>query len=157
MSLLTNLLITQLESEKWATESLAEALKKATEPEPRSMLLFSHIAVAYHNWFNRIVGNPTMLKPFEERTIDESLQLYNKVLGDAIAYVQSATESDFEKVIEFTFGVDGSKRSMTIADTIVHMVTHSYYHRVQIVAQLKGKLEPLPLLTHILFASKKIA
>lgn len=156
MSLLTTLFITQLESEKWATNSLAVALQEASEPEPRSLLLFSHIAVAYHNWFNRIMGNPNMLKPFEERTINESLQLYNEVLDAVIQYVKSASENDFEKVIEFSFGVDGSKRTMSIANIMVQMITHSYYHRGQIIAQLKGKLEPLPLLTHIVFASTKV-
>ncbi|MCU0440859.1 MAG: DinB family protein [Bacteroidia bacterium] len=146
----------QFESELWIAESLASALKQANEPEPRSLLLFSHIAAAHHNWLNRIVGETSMLKPFEERTIDEALELYRNVIANAIAFLQQTTEADFEKEIVFTSGIDGSQRSMKVGDILTHMVTHGYYHRGQIVAQLKGKLEPLPLLTHIIFTSKRL-
>lgn len=144
----------QLEAELWAAEALAAALKQANEPEPRSLLLFSHIAAAHHNWLNRIVGEAPMLKPFEERTINEALELYHNVIAKAIAFLQQTTEADFENEIVFTSGIDGRQRSMRVDDILTHMVTHAYYHRGQIVAQLKGKLEPLPLLTHVIFASK---
>ena len=79
----------------------------------------------------------------------------NKVFTDWKNYLQNITEDELNRIIRFTFPLDGSKRKLSVADAVFHLVTHSSYHRGQIMARLKGKVETLPLTTYIAFAMEK--
>jgi uncharacterized damage-inducible protein DinB len=79
----------------------------------------------------------------------------NNVFADFKNYVNQVNNDELNRVIHFTFPLDGSKRKLSVADALLHLVTHSSYHRGQIIARLKGKIEPLPLTTYIAFAMEK--
>jgi uncharacterized damage-inducible protein DinB len=68
------------------------------------------------------------------------------------------TDDDLQETIEFmsAWEVNPSKRRMTIEDAITHIINHSSYHRGQIVASIKGKVDELPLSTYIMYASEII-
>jgi uncharacterized damage-inducible protein DinB len=45
---------------------------------------------------------------------------------------------------------------MKIEDALIHIINHSSYHRGQIIANIKGKVDELPLSTYIIYASQII-
>jgi uncharacterized damage-inducible protein DinB len=143
-----------VESEIWANNLLAEALEKAVNVDDRSLLLFSHLLSSYSMWMSRIKATEFTTTIFQERTLAESKQLMQTMFKDLQQYLETIDNIELERIVHFTFPIDGSKRTMSVADALMHIVTHSCYHRGQIVAQLKGKIELLPLTTYIAFASK---
>jgi uncharacterized damage-inducible protein DinB len=70
----------------------------------------------------------------------------------------SKTNANLQETIEFmsAWEANPSKRKMSIEDAITHIINHSSYHRGQIVASIKGKVDELPLSTYIMYASEII-
>lgn len=58
--------------------------------------------------------------------------------------------------IEFVLSFDGAKRRTTAYDGILQVIHHSSHHRGQIIVQLKNKINELPLITYVAFASTRI-
>lgn len=143
-----------IQSEIWANNLLLQALENASNIDNRSLLLFSHLLSSYSMWMSRIKAAEFTTTIFQERSLDESKILMQKVFSDYTHYLESVDDAELQRTIHFTFPIDGSKRTMNVSDALTHLVTHSFYHRGQIIAQLKGKLEPLPLTTYIAFSSK---
>ena len=143
-----------IESEIWANNLLSEALEKATNVDDRSLLLFSHLLSSYSMWMSRIKATEFTTTLFQERTLTESKQLMQTMFADLQQYLEMMDDKELERIIHFIFPIDGSNRTMSVSDALMHIVTHSCYHRGQIIAQLKGKIEMLPLTTYIAFASK---
>ena len=141
------------QSEIWANNLLLEAMEKATAIDDRSLLLFSHLLSSYSMWMSRIKATEFTTTIFQERTLDESKILMTEVFEQYNQYLETIDDKELQRIVPFTFPIDGSKRTMSVADALMHVVTHSFYHRGQIVTQLKGKIEPLPLTTYIAFAS----
>lgn len=152
---LKNHLLNMLESEIWANRVLAETIEKAQTPDERTLFLFSHVFSSYSMWLSRFTGNEITVALFQERTLDESKALMDEVFSGMKTYLQQADEAEMDRVIHFIFPHDGSKRNMSVADAITHLVTHSSYHRGQMMTRLKEKVETLPLTTYIAFAMKK--
>lgn len=152
---LKNHLLKMLESEIWANQVLVDTIEKAKAPDERTLLLFSHILSSYSMWLSRVSGTEITTALFQERTLEESKALMKHVFSEIKSYLQQADEAEITRVIHFIFPLDGSKRKLSVADAVTHLVTHSSYHRGQIMTRLKEKVETLPLTTYIAFAMEK--
>ncbi len=147
-------LIKHFEYELWANKMIVASFKKIAENDDRALLLFSHILSAHSMWLSRIKDKPFTTRLFQERTLNDCEILMNE---NAIAwqdYLPTITSSELERVIHFTMPTDGTKRKMRIDDALTHLISHSAYHRGQIVARMKGKLDVLPHTTYIAYASE---
>lgn len=152
---LKNHLLKMLDSEIWANQVLLETIEKAETPDDRTLLLFSHIMSSYSMWLSRVYAREIKVALFQERTLEESKALMKAVFPELKSYLQQADEAEVNRVIHFIFPLDGSKRKLSVADALTHLVTHSSYHRGQIMTRLKDKVETLPLTTYIAFAMEK--
>ncbi len=148
-------LLKMLDSEIWANQVLVETIEKAKAPDERTFFLFSHVFSSYCMWLSRVQGAEITTTLFQERTLEESKALMNQVFSEMKTYLQQADEAEIDRVIHFIFPHDGSKRKMSVADAVTHLVTHSSYHRGQMMTRLKEKVEALPLTTYIAFAMEK--
>jgi uncharacterized damage-inducible protein DinB len=146
-------LLKMLESEIWANQLLVQTFEKAKDPDERSLLLFSHITSSYNAWLSRIHATEITVTLFQERTLEESKQLLQHTLSELKKYLVQADDKEVNRIIHFTFPLDGSQRKLSVTDAITHLVTHSSYHRGQILARLKERVETLPLTTYIGFAT----
>ena len=72
-----------------------------------------------------------------------------------LKFIQDASPETLNKELEFKFLSADS--IISIEDLMFHLISHSSYHRGQIIASLKGKLEPLPLTTYIAYVAQKQA
>jgi uncharacterized damage-inducible protein DinB len=151
------ILIKQIEFENWANTKLLASMRQAKPLDDRALLLFSHIQSASSMWLNRVKGEALGTTLFQERTLQECEALMKENTRLWLAYLQAASNDELNRVVEFIFPIDGSKRKMAVKDAIFHVVHHSSYHRGQIVTKLKGSVEPLPLVTYIVYASEMVS
>jgi uncharacterized damage-inducible protein DinB len=145
------LLTKQIQFEHWANSELLKSLRKANPLHERALSLFSHIVSPGQMWLNRVKGEPITTTLWEERTLDQCEVLLKQNTEQWLAYLDQASDAELKRVFEFTFFLDGSTKQISVADSIMHVVHHSSYHRGQIVSLLKGIIEPLPLVTYIGF------
>ena len=147
-------LIKLIDSEIWANDVLAKTIENASTSDERVLLLFSHITSAYSMWLSRLTGTEITTTLFAERTLSEARALQQNVFAGIKDYLQQADDTELSRVVHFTFPLDGSQRKISVADAILHLVTHSAYHRGQMIARLKDKVDKLPLTTYIAYATE---
>jgi uncharacterized damage-inducible protein DinB len=150
-----NHLLKLIEAERWANDLLAETIEKSNESDERTLLLFSHLLSSYSMWLSRVKGTEITTTLFQERNLEESKTLKKQVFSDWKTYLELASNEELNRVVHFVFPLDGTKRKLSVTDAVLHLVTHSSYHRGQIMARLKNKIEVLPLTTYIAFAMEK--
>jgi uncharacterized damage-inducible protein DinB len=150
------LLTRQIQFEHWANSELLVSLRKANPLHERGLALFSHNLSAGNMWLSRVKGEPLTTTLWEERTLDQCEALLKENTTNWLAYLDQANDEELKRIVEFIFFLDGSKKKMSVADSILHVAHHSSYHRGQIVVLLKGSIEPpLPFITYVAFASEK--
>jgi uncharacterized damage-inducible protein DinB len=146
----------QIRFELWANKKLFTSMQKATPLDERALLLLSHILSGAKMWLNRVKGEPLSTTLFEERTLDECSQLIDENAAGWLRFIEQADTLELNRIFEFIFPIDGSRKKIGVTDAIMHLVHHSSYHRGQIVARLKGTVEPLPLALYVVYASENI-
>lgn len=144
-----------LESEIWANQLLVETIEKAKDPDERTLLLFSHVINSYSGWLSRVKGTEITTTPFQERSVQDNKVLMQKTLPELRSYLQAASETELDRIIDFVLPLDGSQRRISVADALTHVITHSSYHRGQMMTRLKEKVDKLPLTTYIGYALEK--
>jgi uncharacterized damage-inducible protein DinB len=146
------------EFEHWSNTMILDSLRTLKEKDDRAKLLFSHLLSSHSMWLSRINKTEFTCTLFQERALEECEQLMQENLNGWQNYLTNKTEEDLQEKIEFlsAWEANPSKRRMTVEDAITHIVNHSSYHRGQIVASIKGKVDALPLSTYIMYASEII-
>lgn len=151
---LLNYFIKQFAYEEWANRLIFDSLKKISGLEERPLLLFSHLLSAHSMWLSRLKAEQFTTALFQQRTLAECEALMKQNTLAWKNYLNSITETELERVIHFIMPTDGSKRKTRVSDALSHLISHSAYHRGQIVAGIKGKVPELPLTTYVAFASE---
>ncbi len=151
-----NLLIKQIQFESWANTELLSAMKIANPLDDRALLLLSHIQSASKIWLDRINGVTSSITMFQERTLEECEALILQNKAEWLHYLNTMDDKEMERVFEFVFPIDGSKKRISVIDAITHLLHHASYHRGQIVLKLKGSVEVLPFPQFVIFASETI-
>jgi uncharacterized damage-inducible protein DinB len=153
-----NKFIKQFEFEYWSNSMIINALRTLKQPDTRAMVLFSHLLSSHSMWLSRVTKTDFTCTLFQERTLDECQQLMQENLAGWRAYLSDKTTRQLEKSIEFMGAWENppNKRRLSIEDALIHIINHSSYHRGQIVASIKGKVDELPLSTYIMYASEII-
>jgi uncharacterized damage-inducible protein DinB len=149
-------LIKHFEFEHWSNTMILNALKSLKEKEDRALLLFSHLLSSHSMWLSRVNKTEFTCTLFQERTLEECDWLMKENLQGWQDYLTNKTDEALQEKIEFmsAWEANPSKRSMTVEDALTHIINHSSYHRGQIVASIKGKVDELPLSTYIMYASE---
>ena len=150
------ILIKQINFEYWANTELIASMKKANPLDERALLLFSHLLSSGNMWISRLNGLPITVTLFQERTLAECEELLKINTEGLLKYLQSASDDELNRIINFIFPIDGSQKRIRVYDSILHVVHHSSYHRGQIVTKLKGSIEPLPFVTYIAYATEHV-
>ncbi len=146
----------QFEFEYWANGLIIKALRELKQPDERAMTLFSHLLSSHSMWLSRVNKTEFTAALFQERTLDECQQLMEENLEGWRIFLSDKTPQDLAQTIEFLGAWENppSKRRMIIEDALIHIINHSSYHRGQIVASIKGKVDTLPFCTYIMYASE---
>lgn len=123
------------------------------------MLLFSHLLSSHCMWLSRENKTNFNCKLFQERTLDECKQMMKENLEGWKKYSADKLLQDLEQYIEFmaAWEANTSKRRISIEDVLIHIINRSSYHRGQIIASIKYKIDELPLSIYIIYASEIIS
>jgi uncharacterized damage-inducible protein DinB len=155
---MTHKLIKYFEFEQWSNSMIIASLKTLKEKDERATTLFSHLLSSHCMWLSRVNKTEFTCTLFQERNLEECEILMRENLQGWQDYLANKTDDDLQEKIEFlsAWEVNPSKRRMTVEDALTHIINHSSYHRGQIVASIKGKVDELPLSTYIMYASEII-
>jgi uncharacterized damage-inducible protein DinB len=153
-----NLFIKQFEFEFWSNTMILNSLKTLKEKDERAILLFSHLLSSHSMWLSRVNKTEITCTLFQDRTLTECESLMEENLKGWKQFLFNKSHEDLAETIEFmaAWETNPSKRKITIEDALIHLINHSSYHRGQIVASIKGKVDELPLSTYIMYASEII-
>jgi uncharacterized damage-inducible protein DinB len=148
----------QFEFEYWSNGTILKALRSLKEKDERALFLFSHLLSSHCMWLSRVNKTGFTCTLFQERTLDECEQLMKENLEGWKKYLSDKSATDLEQTIEFmvAWETNPTKRKISIEDALVHLINHSSYHRGQIIAGIKGKVDELPLSTYVIYASEII-
>jgi uncharacterized damage-inducible protein DinB len=151
-------LIKHFEFEHWSNTMILNSLKTLKEKDERAVTLFSHLLSSHSMWLSRVNKAEFTCMLFQERTLEECEILMKENLLGWQNYLANKTDNDLQETIEFmsAWEANPSKRKMSVEDALTHIINHSSYHRGQIVASIKGKVDELPLSTYIMYASELI-
>jgi uncharacterized damage-inducible protein DinB len=146
------------EFEYWSNTMVLDSLKTLKEKDDRSFTLFAHLLSSHSMWLSRVNKTEFTCTLFQERTLEECEILMKENLKGWQDYLSDKTDDDLQEKIEFmsAWEANPSKRRMSLEDALTHIINHSSYHRGQIVASIKGKVDELPLSTYIMYASEII-
>jgi uncharacterized damage-inducible protein DinB len=146
------------EYEYWANTQILNALRLLKEPSERAVTLFSHLLSSHSMWLSRVTKTEMTCTLFQERTLDECELLMNENLKGWKKYLSDKSENDLEEKIEFNRAWENPPRKsvMLIEDALTHIINHSSYHKGQIIVHIKGKVDELPFITYIMYASELI-
>ena len=144
----------QFDYEFWANELTIKSIKESNQPDERIFKLISHVVASHSIWMSRFKGEKPTIAGWDLMTLDECLERSKINHEKFTEYLTDVNQQEFERHIQFKFFDKDSK--ITIEDAIIHMINHSSYHRGQIIAGLKGKLEPLPFTTYIAYAKSDL-
>ncbi|MFN8273493.1 MAG: DinB family protein [Flavobacteriaceae bacterium] len=153
-----SLFLKQFAFEHWSNSLILENLQSISNPPERPVVLLSHIISSHCMWLNRVTKTEMICTLFQERTLEECKKQMDENLTGWIAFLESTSEDAFSNEIEFmaAWEANPSKRKISLQDALIHLINHSSYHRGQIVSQIKGLLEPLPLTNYIMYSSEII-
>ena len=148
----------QFEFEAWSNIMILKSLRLLKEPDARAFTLFSHLLSSHSMWLSRVNRTAFTCTLFQERTLDECETLIAQNLAGWKTYLADKSTEDLDQSIEFMSAWESNptKRRIKIDDALIHIINHSSYHRGQIVAGIKGKVDELPLSTYIIYASEII-
>jgi uncharacterized damage-inducible protein DinB len=151
-------LIKHFEFEHWSNTMILNSLKTLKEKDERAVTLFSHLLSSHSMWLSRVNKTEFTCTLFQERTLEECEILMKENLKGWQNYLSDKTDDDLQETIEFmsAWEANPSKRRMSVEDALTHIMNHSSYHRGQIVASIKGKVDELPVSTYIMYASEII-
>jgi uncharacterized damage-inducible protein DinB len=153
-----NKFIKLFEYEAWANTEILKALRALKEPGERAVTLFSHLLSSHSMWLSRVTKTEMTCTIFQERTLDECEQLIQENLQGWKKYLSSKSAADLEEKIEFNRVWENPQRKsvIVIEDALNHIINHSSYHKGQIIVHIKGKVDELPFITYIMYASELI-
>ena len=136
--------------DKWATETLLQALEQHTPANQNIYILLSHCLSASRIWLDRCKGLPHTEDRFKARTLAEiktDLENYNH---EWVAYIDSIPTDAFAATINYTT-IAGQPFKNVLNDIITHVINHGTHHRGAVIALMKAEGYTLPLLDYIVF------
>ena len=130
----------------WANKRLCDFLAQAEEEKMNQEIVSSftsirktvfHVYGAQSLWLQRLGGvSPSAFPSYETKTSSETLGALLETSQQIIDYVNSHSEEELQKEIEYK-NIAGNKFHSKICDIIQHVVNHATYHRGQVITILR--------------------
>lgn len=133
----------------WANKLAAASINETRDINPKAISVFAHIVNAQQLWLGRIQGKPGV-KPWDERSLDESIILASQNTKEWIEFLRNITDADLEKSINFQ-NTKGDVFSNKIYHIINQVLGHSSYHRGQIAFMVRNSDRQPALTDYIVY------
>jgi len=121
----------------WANREVLAALRNAPNPPARSLKLIAHILSAEGLWLARINQEKPSLPVWPELALAQC-----EAEGDALraswrSYLEECREAGLSHQIRYV-NSKGETWSSQVDDVLLHVITHSAYHRGQIASDMRA-------------------
>jgi uncharacterized damage-inducible protein DinB len=119
--------------DEWANREILTVLKKSGTDRSRKLL--AHILSAERLWLERIQQKPQSIAVWPDPSLERCEREFDDLAASWKRYLQS--EADFERTVTYK-NSKGEPWSSREEDILLHVITHSAYHRGQIAADLRA-------------------
>ena len=118
----------------WANREVLSSLRSASNPPPRSLKLMAHILSAEGLWLARLNQQKPALPVWPELALAQSEAEADAVGASWRSYLEQCREADLSHQIRYV----NSKGESQVDDVLLHVITHSAYHRGQIASGMRA-------------------
>ena len=139
--------------DEWANRLTLDSIRDV-EDEGFSLRMFDHILNAHQVWLTRLrrqdSSNVTI---WSEGDFEDCARRLDSLAGELSEHLGGLSDADMDGTIAYTNQWDESFESKCF-DILVHLFTHSHYHRGQIAASVR-RVGGKPAATDFIFGVRR--
>ena len=121
----------------WANREVLAALRSAANPPARSLKLIAHILSAEGLWLGRLKQQRPALPVWPELTLTQCEAEADQLGASWRSYLNECEASALSRQIKYV-NSKGESWTSQVDDILLHVITHSAYHRGQIASDMRG-------------------
>jgi uncharacterized damage-inducible protein DinB len=121
----------------WANQEVLANLRKAPTPPARARKYIAHILAAERLWLERLEQREEKLPVWPEFTIEECQKQAAELAALWKNHLAANSEADLAQSIRYK-NSKGESWNSRKDDVLMHVITHSAYHRGQIAADMRA-------------------
>lgn len=121
----------------WANQEVLAGLRTAVTPLPRALALMAHIFASERLWMERLEQKAQTLPVWPEFTIEECDRQATELPALWKNYLVASSEADLAELVSYR-NSKGEPWSSRKDDILMHLITHSAYHRGQVAAAVRA-------------------
>ena len=125
------------EYDAWANREVLSNLRAQSTPQPRPLKLIAHVLASQHFWMSRLEPTYPATSVWPDLTIEECEKQANELQALWKEYLKNSTEADLAQTIDY-INTRGEPWSNRKDDILMHLITHSAYHRGQAAAAVRA-------------------
>jgi uncharacterized damage-inducible protein DinB len=149
-----NALLTLLNYELWANQTVINRLQQADSPPERAVQLMGHILSAQEVWFGRLHGNIGSVASWQDIPLDKMAERAEQQYLLMKVYLTNLTDEQLAEAIAYQNST-GKSFQNTVQDILVHLSHHAAYHRGQVVQLIRPLLTEMPMTDFIAWVRDK--
>jgi uncharacterized damage-inducible protein DinB len=119
----------------WANNEALASLREAEAPAPRAVEIMAHIVAAEWLWLRRLGVDRPPVAVWPDWSLARSTAELAVVQATWPAYLDALSHDDLARPATYV-NTAGETWTNAVGDILVHVVTHSAYHRGQIAYAL---------------------
>ncbi len=121
----------------WANREVLAGLSKIEVPPPKSVKLLAHIVAAERLWLARMRHEHQPLPVWPDFSLQESANEIAGMLGRWREFLDHVGAHGISAAVSYK-NSKGESFTNVVQDILMHVVTHSAYHRGQIALDVRG-------------------
>lgn len=121
----------------WANQEVLAGLRAARTPLPRALQMMAHIFSAERLWMERLEQKPHALPVWPQFTMEECDKQAAQLPVLWKNYLARSREADLAEPVSYQ-NSKGETWSSRKDDILMHLITHSAYHRGQVAATVRA-------------------
>ena len=121
----------------WANREVLAALRNAPNPPARSLKLIAHILSAEGLWLARLKQQKPALSVWPELALTQCKAEADVLGASWRSYLEECREAGLSRQISYV-NSKGETWSSQVNDVLLHVITHSAYHRGQIASDMRA-------------------
>ena len=119
------------EHDAWANREVLSNLRAQSTPQPRPLKLIAHVLASQRFWMSRLEPIHPAPSVWPDLTIQECEKQADELQAVWKEYLKNSTEADLAQTIDY-INTRGESWSNRKDDILMHLITHSAYHRGQV-------------------------
>ena len=121
----------------WANQEVVAGLRGAVTPPLRALQLMAHIFASERLWMDRLKQKEQTLPVWPDFTIEECETQAAELPALWKLYLAQSSEADLAEPVRYQ-NSKGETWSSRKDDILMHLITHSAYHRGQVAAIVRA-------------------